>query len=145
MAPHCTYLLPMGPSSRSLTVHTADGCPLFVVGTLMSNSFHVHVVLFIPNLTMQLMFAGQITDYDCHVTLDLDCCYVQDRCTGRLVGIGSHRRDSQRLWELDSLCLSSIASTNLVGSALAPSTPSFAQWHHRSSFGSYLWLLVIHF
>jgi hypothetical protein len=54
---------------------------------------------------MQLMSAGQITDHNRHVILDPDFCYIQDRCTGHLVGSGPRRRDSQRLWELDWLCL----------------------------------------
>jgi hypothetical protein len=37
---------------------------------------------------MQLMSAGQIADHDCHVILNLDVCYIQDRRTGHLVGIG---------------------------------------------------------
>jgi hypothetical protein len=46
---------------------------------------------------MQLMSAGQIVDHDCHVILDPDVCYIQDRHTGHLVGTGPRRRDSQRL------------------------------------------------
>jgi hypothetical protein len=81
---------------------------------------------------MQLMSAGQITDHDCRVILDPDFFYIQDRRMGHLVGIGPRRRDSQRLWELDWLCLSSIAPANLASSTVAASsTSSFSQWHHR--------------
>lgn len=38
-------------------------------------------------------------------------------------------RDSQRLWELDRLCLSFATFVGLAGSVLAALT-SFAQWHH---------------
>ena len=78
------------------------------------------------------MSTGYLTDHDCHVILDYDFYYVQDCRTGHLVGTGPHRRDSQRLWELDWLRLPSAASANQVGSAFAASsTSSYAQWHHR--------------
>jgi hypothetical protein len=81
---------------------------------------------------MQLMSAGQITDYDCRVILDPDFCYIQDRCTGHLVGTGPRRCDSQCLWELDWFCLPSVASVDLVSSAIAASSASsFYQWYHR--------------
>lgn len=72
MTPYCTYLSSMSPSSRSLIVHTSDGSPLPVVGrgTLSSDSFHVPDVSFVPNLTMQLMSIGQLTDHECRVILD---------------------------------------------------------------------------
>jgi hypothetical protein len=40
----------------------------------------------VPDLTMHLMYVGQITDHDCHVFLDPDFCYVQDHRTDHLVG-----------------------------------------------------------
>ena len=101
-------------------------------GTLLSTSFHVPNVSYVPNLTMQLMSAGQLTDHGCRVILDSDFCYVQDHHTGHLVGTGPRRRDSQRLWELDWLHLPSAASASSDGSVLAASTTSsFDHWHHR--------------
>jgi hypothetical protein len=86
----------------------------------------------VPDLTMQLMSAGQIADHDCRVILDPDVCYIQNRRTGHLVGTGPHHCDAQRLWELDWLHLPSAASASPVSSACAASsTSSFAQWHHR--------------
>jgi hypothetical protein len=35
---------------------------------------------------MQLMSARQITNHDCRVILDPNFCYIQDNCTGHLVG-----------------------------------------------------------
>jgi hypothetical protein len=134
MTPHSAHLSSLRPSSHHCIVHTADGSPLSVAGqgTLSSDSFHVPDVSLIPDLTMQLMSAGQITDHDCRVILDPDVCYIQDRRTGHLVGTGPRRRDSQRLWELDWLHLPSAASVSPVSSACAASsTSSFAQWHHR--------------
>jgi hypothetical protein len=44
------------------------------------------------------------------------------------------RRDSERLWELDWLCLPSAAPASLTSLAVATlSTSSFYQWHHRLS------------
>jgi hypothetical protein len=73
MTPHSAH-----PSYRHCTVHTVDGSPLSVVGqgTLCSDSFDVPDVFFVPDLIMQLMSAGQITNHDCRVILDHDCCYV---------------------------------------------------------------------
>jgi hypothetical protein len=44
--------------------------------------------------TMQLMSARQITNHDCHVILDPNICYIQDHCTGHLVGTGPCLHDS---------------------------------------------------
>lgn len=46
---------------------------------------------------MQHMSAGQLADRNYRVILDPNFCYIQDRCTGKLVGTGPRRRDSQRL------------------------------------------------
>jgi hypothetical protein len=103
MTPHLAHLSSLHPSYRHCTVHTVDGSPLSVagLGMLCSDSFHIPNVSLVPDLTMQLMSAGQITDHDCRVILDPGFCYGQDRHTGHLVGNGPRRRDSLRLWELD--------------------------------------------
>jgi hypothetical protein len=98
MTPHSTHLSSLHPY-RHCTIHITDGSSLSVArhGTLCSNSFHVPDVSFVPDLRMQLMSAGQITDHDCRVILDPDFCYIQDRRTSHLVGTGPRHRDSQRL------------------------------------------------
>jgi hypothetical protein len=103
MTPHSAHLSTLHPSYRHCTVHTVDGSPLSVAGqsTLSSNSFYVPGVSLVPDLTMQLMSAGQIADHDCRVILDPDICYIQDRRTSHLVGNDLRRHDSHRLWELD--------------------------------------------
>jgi len=126
----CTSLSSIRPLSTSITVQTADGSTLPVLGhgTLLSSSFHVPIVSYVPNLTMQLISAGQLTDHGCRVIFDSDSCRVQDLSTGLLVGTGPRRRDSQRLWELDWLRLPSAASASLVGSASpASASSSFAR------------------
>jgi hypothetical protein len=96
MTSHSTHLSSLRHSSRHCIVHTADGSPLSIArqGTLSSDSFHISDVSLVPDLTMQLMSAGQIVDYDCRVILDPDICYIQDRRTGHLVGTDPRCRDS---------------------------------------------------
>jgi hypothetical protein len=130
MTPHSAHLSSLRHSSRHCIVHTVDVSPLSVAGhvTLFSDSFHVPDVSHVPDLTMQLMSARQIADHDYRVILDPNVCYIQNHCTGHLVGTGPRRRDSQRLWELDWLHLPSVASTSPVSSTCAvSSTSSFAQ------------------
>jgi hypothetical protein len=131
MTPHSTHLSDLRPSYSHCIVHTTNSSPLSVAGqgTLCSNSFHVHGVSLVPDLTMQLMSAGQITDHDCHVILDAGFCYIQDHRMGHLIGTGPRRHDSQRLWELDWLCLLFVALASPA--VTASSTSSFYQWHHR--------------
>jgi hypothetical protein len=102
MTPHYAHLSALHPSYCHCTIHIADGSPLAVAGqgTLCYDSFYIPDVSLIPDLTMQLMPTGQITDHDCRVILDPDFCYIPYRRIGHLVGTGPRRCDSQRLWEL---------------------------------------------
>jgi hypothetical protein len=81
MTPRSAHLSSLHPSYRHCIVHTTDGSPLSIAGqgTLSSASFCVPDVSLVPDLTMQLMSAGQITDYDCRV--------IQDRRTDHLVSL----------------------------------------------------------
>jgi hypothetical protein len=91
MTPHSAHLSALRPSYRHCTIHTANGSPLSIDrhGTLCSNSFYVPDVSLVPDLTMQLMWAEQITDHECRVILDPDFCYIQDHRIGHLVGTAS--------------------------------------------------------
>uniref|UniRef100_A0A0A9DF52 Retrovirus-related Pol polyprotein from transposon TNT 1-94-like beta-barrel domain-containing protein n=1 Tax=Arundo donax TaxID=35708 RepID=A0A0A9DF52_ARUDO len=73
-----TSLSSISNPSIPITVHTVDGSPLSVIGrgTLLSNSFHVPAVSYLPRLIMQLISAGQLTDHGCCVILDSDSCVV---------------------------------------------------------------------
>ena len=106
-----------------------------LLGVLSTSSFHVPTVSHVPNLTMQLMSAGQITDHGCRIILESDSC-VQDLRTGLLAGTGPRRHDSQRLWELDwlrlpSTTLASHSSSSPASASAASITTTFAQWHRR--------------
>ena len=99
MTPDRTSLSSISTPSIPITVQTADGSSLSVAGqgTLLSSSFHVPAVSYVPKLTMQLISADQLTHHGCRVILDSDSCCIQD-CTGLLVGTSPRRRDSQRLF-----------------------------------------------
>jgi hypothetical protein len=78
MTPHYAHFSALHHSYRHCTVHSIDGSPLSVTrqGTFCSDSFRALDVSFVPDLTMQLMSAGQITDHDCCVILNPDFCYA---------------------------------------------------------------------
>jgi hypothetical protein len=96
---------------------------LFPIQTLLSQ--------ILPELSMDLLSVGQITDHNCFVGFDDSSCFIQDRLTGDVIGTGRRRKSSPRLYILDTLCLPSHhASTARVLAASGP-TLSFAQWHHR--------------
>jgi hypothetical protein len=65
------------PTSPSI-VQTADSTSLPVAarGTLSTSFFHVPTVFHVPQLTMQLMFAGQIINHGCRIILEVDSCCV---------------------------------------------------------------------
>ena len=94
-----THLSSLRPPSASLFVNTADGTSHSVLshGTLRTPHFHVPSVSHVPNLKLQLLSAGQITDHDCRIILESDSCSVQDHRTGTLVGSGCQLRDPPRL------------------------------------------------
>jgi hypothetical protein len=95
MTPNSAHLSSLCPY-RHCTIQTTDGSPLSIAGqsTLCSNFFRVHDVSLVPDLTMQIMSARQITPHDCRVILDLGFFYIQDRRTGHLVGTSPRHHDS---------------------------------------------------
>ena len=78
MTPDHTSLSSISTPSIPIIVQTADRSSLSVAGqgTLLSTSFHVPVVSYIPKLTMQLISAGQLTDHGCRVILDSESCCI---------------------------------------------------------------------
>jgi hypothetical protein len=122
------FLLYVLLTAIALFIPPMDPLFLFLDRALFSLTLHVPDVSLVPDLTMQLMFARQITDHDYCVIFDPDVCYIQDHRTGHLVGTDPCRRDSQHLWELDWLRLPSAAPASLVSSAYTTSfTSSFTQ------------------
>jgi hypothetical protein len=98
MTPNSARLSSICSPSIPLTVQTVDGSPLSIVGhgILSSSSFHVPNVSYVPDLTMQLISTGQLTDHGCRVILDSDS-RVEDLSTCLLVITSPRRHDSQRL------------------------------------------------
>ena len=78
MTPDRTSLSSISPSSLPITIQTADGSSLSVAGqgTLLSPSFHVPAISYVPKLTMQLISAGQLSDHGCRVILDSESCCI---------------------------------------------------------------------
>jgi hypothetical protein len=77
---------------------------------------------------MNLLSVGPITNHSCFVGFDSSSCFVQDRRCGTVIGTGHRRRDSSRLYTLDSLRLPDVYTVSVSSAA---STSSFARWHHR--------------
>ena len=88
-------------------------------------------VSFVPQLSMNLLLVGQITDQNCFIGFDDSSCFVQDRRTGRVIGTGQRRRGSSSLYVLDTLSLPASATSTAHVSSVASSSAPFAMWHHR--------------
>jgi hypothetical protein len=69
-----THLDSLSSLPSCVFVETTDDTPFLVVsqGTLCTSHFHVLFVSHVPQLQLQLLSTGQITDHDCHVILDSD-------------------------------------------------------------------------
>jgi hypothetical protein len=115
-------------------VQTADGtvCHITHKGSLSDPHFTVPNIFFVPELSMDLLSVGQITDHNCFIRFDDSSCFVQDLRTGEVIGTGCLCRAAPRLYILDSLRLPSLATSPAhVLLATLASVASFAQWHHR--------------
>jgi hypothetical protein len=104
----------MGLQFKQLTVHLV----LLLIRDLCNSQFFVSDISLVPKLS----------NHNCFVGFDNSSCFIQDRQSGTLIGTGRCRRDSSRLYVLDSLHLSSARIAHVSSAAY---TVSFAQWHHR--------------
>jgi hypothetical protein len=121
------------PVTDGTSVQTDDGtlCHVTHKGSLSNSNFTVPNIFFVPELSMDLLSVGQITDHNCFVGFDDSSCFVQDRHTRDVIGTSCHRKSSPCLYILDTLHLPSYhTSTPHVLAASGP-TISFDQWHHR--------------
>jgi hypothetical protein len=93
--------------------------PLHVVGQgmLCFDSFHIHNVSLVPDLTVQLMSVGQITDNDCCVILDPN--FAIFRIIAQVIWLVLAPSTVTHFWEFDWLCLPSTAPTSLASHAVA--------------------------
>ena len=88
-----THLHSCQPVSSDLRIMVADGTilPITSRGLLHTSHFHVPDVAYIPQLSMNLIFASQLTSHGCLVIFYEFACRVQDRLTGTLLGVGCRR------------------------------------------------------
>jgi len=115
------------------SVQTADGtsCSITHQGSLSNAHFTVPNDSLVPQLSINLLSVVQITDQNCFIGFDYSSCFVQDRRSGTVIGIGHCRRGSSNLYILDTLSLPSSAGSTARVSSVASSASSFAKWHHR--------------
>jgi len=119
------------PVAGGASIQTADGTSCYITheGSLCTSHFSVPDVSFVPQLSMNLLSVGQVTDHNCFVGFDDSSCFIQDRRTGAVIGTGHRRRGSPSLYVLDTLRLppSSTRSSACVSAAASSSTSSFAK------------------
>jgi hypothetical protein len=98
------------PGSDGDSVQTVDGtfCHITHEGSLCNSHFTIPNIFFVPELSMDLLSVGQITDQNCFVGFDDSYSFVQDRRTGVVIGTGHHRKSAPRLYILDTLRLHSL-------------------------------------
>ena len=131
---HVTFdrsqLVSCQPVKDGASVQTADGtsCSVTHQGSLCTSKFTVPDISFVPQLSMNLMSVGQITDMNYFVGFDASSCYVQDRRSKRIIGTGHRRRGSTSLYILNNLHLPSASTASLFRSAASTSrsTSSFS-------------------
>jgi hypothetical protein len=116
-------------------VQTADGsfCRVTHQGNLATSQFTVPGVSLVPKLSMNLISVGQLTDMHCFVVFYDTSCFVQDRRTRALLGIGHRHKGDSGLYILDHLHLPSPTSpvSSSTSSISASAVATFPQWHHR--------------
>jgi hypothetical protein len=121
------------PVTEGTSVQTVDGtlCHVTHKGSLSNSNFTVPNIFFVPELSMDFLSVGQITDHNCFVGFDDSSCFVKDRHTGDVIGTGRRRKSLPRLYILDTLCLPSYHASIARVLAVSGPTLSCAQWHHR--------------
>jgi hypothetical protein len=116
-----SQLVACKPVSDGVSIQTADGtsCPITYQGSVCNNRFSVPNVSFVPQLSMNLLSVGQISDQNCFVGFDDSSCFIQDCRSGEVIGTGHRRKGASSLYVLDTLRLpSSVPSTAHVSSPL---------------------------
>ena len=90
-----SQLVSCKPLTNGASVQTADGtsCSITHQGSLCNNHFSIPNVSFVPQLSMNLLSVGQVTDQNCFVGFDDSSCFIQDRRRGKVIGTGHrHKR-----------------------------------------------------
>jgi hypothetical protein len=128
------------PVTEGTSVQTADGtlCHVTHKGSLSDSTFTVPNIFFVPQLSMDLLLVGQITDHNCFVGFDDSSCFVHDRKTGDVIGTSRRRKSSPHLYILDTLRL--LSSPTTTPHVLAASGPHDVIRPVASSSGSLMWI-----
>ncbi|XP_021320482.1 uncharacterized protein LOC110436960 [Sorghum bicolor] len=88
-----SQLVACKPVTDGTSIQTGDGtsCHITHQGSLCNNYFSVPNVSYVPQLSMNLLSVGQVTDQTFFVGFDDSSCFIQDRRSGKVIGTG-HRR-----------------------------------------------------
>ena len=91
MSPNLSSFVSLCPTS-SLPVLTADGTPMPLtgIGPVVTPHLSLSSVYHIPNLSMNLVFIGQLCDAGHLVSFSSTFCHLQDPQSPKLIGTG-HR------------------------------------------------------
>ncbi len=104
------------PVSDGASIQTADGTSCYIIhqGSLCNSHFSVPDVSCVPQLSMNLLSVGQVTNQNCFVGFDDSSCFIQDRRSGAVIGTGHRRKGAASLYILDTLRLPSAAPSARV-------------------------------
>ncbi|KAK8940976.1 hypothetical protein KSP39_PZI010478 [Platanthera zijinensis] len=123
-----THLLSCQPITPALSIMVADDTihPITIRGLLHTTHFHILDIVYIPELSMNLISVRQLISHGYLVTFDVFTCRVHDRLAGALLGAG---RRLCGVYVHDRLHLPSTSWSPAASSLCLPSV-DFSQWHH---------------
>ncbi|XP_059639379.1 uncharacterized protein LOC132281721 [Cornus florida] len=132
MTPDPTFLTSQTSTSHSHVIHTADGStmPISHIGTISQSQFSMPHIYLVPNLSLNLLSVGQLTELGLTITFSSNGCVLQDPQAGQIIGTG---RKIGRLFELSSLHL---PTTTVSATSTLSKTPTFELWHSRLGHAS---------
>lgn len=135
MTPHKSLLHDCSPPKLPVSIRVADGsyASLKCIKIISQPTWTLSNVYHVPNLAVNLLSIGKLTDLGLNVVFSNDHCFIQDRTSGRQIGIG-YREGG--LYLLDSLHL--LGSHFVVALTTEHSLQNFALksslfhlWHSR--------------
>ena len=71
---------------NSLIVGSGEKLQIVATGSSKLNSLNLHDVLYVPNITKNLLSVSKLTaDNNILVEFDANCCFVKDKLTGKAI------------------------------------------------------------
>ncbi|KAK2987528.1 hypothetical protein RJ640_030197 [Escallonia rubra] len=130
MTSHPTIFSSKSHTTNTPVIHTADGSRMHAshIGHVSTSTLTLPDTYFIPNLTLNLIFVGQLCELGLDLHFTSSGCSVQDPRTGKILGIG--RKDG-RLYELTNLRIPSALSSKYCSVASTSSKTHMELWHSR--------------